>query len=163
MQRVALMRAGRAADAGGMALRIALFLLPASLLTGLDLLVKAEVATTSWDFHHRSFAWSVLAIAWLWVLLAIAILPSRLSAFAAGIVAGGVAGNVVSASYHDGRVPNPLVAWQTAFNLADVWILAGVPLLTVALARVAIRHRGTIDRFVPPHRWELALRRKLGL
>lgn len=157
------MRVRRPADAQLVVLRLALFIVPAAALAGVDLFVKAEVATTSWDFHHRSFAWSVLAIAWLCVLLVIAALPSRLSAAAAGIVAGGVAGNVISAHFHDGRVPNPLVGLQTAFNLADIWILAGLPLLMFALARLAIRHRATIDRFVPPHRWELALRRKLGL
>jgi hypothetical protein len=157
------MRGPRRADAQIVALRIALFLVPAAALAGVDLLVKAEVTTTSWDFHHRSLAWSVLAFVWLAVLLVLAALPSRLSAVAAGIVAGGVAGNVISARCHDGRVPNPLVALQTAFNLADIWILAGLPLLMFALARLAIRHRATIDRFVPPRRWELALRRKLGL
>jgi hypothetical protein len=47
--------------------------------------------------------------------------------------------------------------------LADVFVLAGAPVLVVALARVAIRHRETIDRLIPPRRWELALRRRLGL
>lgn len=143
--------------------RLAVFVMPAVGLAALDLLVKSVVATTDWDYHHRSFAWSALAIVWLCALLVVPLFPSRLAAVAAGVVAGGVAGNVVSAYLNDGRVPNPFVAAQTAFNLADLFVFAGVPVLTVALARLAIRHRATIDRFVPPRRWELALRRKLGL
>ena len=153
----------RAADGGAMLLRIALVVLPTSALAGLDLLVKARVTTTVWDYHHRSFGWSVIAVTWLALLLLVAILPSKLSAVGAGIVAGGVVGNVVSAYTHGGRVPNPLIAGETAFNLADVWTLAGLPVLVFGLARVAIRHRDRIDRLVPPRRWELAVRRKLGL
>lgn len=159
----ALMVGSRPADGTTMVLRLTLFVIPASALAGLDLLVKARVPTTVWNYHHRSFAWSVLALVWLVLLLLVALLPSKRSAVAAGAVAGGVLGNVVSAYQHGGRVPNPLVTADAAFNLADVWTLAGLPLLMIALARVAIRNRDSIDRFVPPRRWELALRRKLGL
>jgi hypothetical protein len=41
--------------------------------------------------------------------------------------------------------------------------LVGVPVLVFALARVSIRNREQIDRLIPPRRWELALRRRLGL
>ena len=140
-----------------------LFVVPAALLVGVDLLVEALAPTSSWDVHQRSPGWSLAALVWLGGLLALAVLPSRLSATAAGVVAGGVLGNVVSALRHGGRVPNPLVVATTAFNLADVWILAGLPILMLALARVAIHQRAVIDRFIPPRRWERALRRKLGL
>ena len=152
-----------AADVCWVLLRLALFVVPASLLVGADVLVKAFAPTASWDFHQRSAGWSLAALVWLGGLLALAVLPSRLSATAAGVVAGGVLGNVVSALRHGGRVPNPLVVATTAFNLADVWILVGLPLLMFALARVAIHQRAVIDRFIPPRRWERALRRKLGL
>ena len=69
----------------------------------------------------------------------------------------------LSAYRHGGRVPNPLVAGTVALNLADVFVLAGAPVLIVALARVTIRHRDRVDRIIPPRRWELALRRRLGL
>ena len=146
-----------------MLLRLSLFLVPALTLAAVDLAVKALLATKDWDFHPRSHAWSVLAVAVLVVLLVFAVLPSRLVAIAAGVVAGGVLGNVLSAHEHGGRVPNPLVVGPVASNLADVFVLVGAPVLMVALARVSIRHRDVIDRLIPPRRWEIALRRRLGL
>ncbi len=75
------------------------------------------------------------------VLLLLAVLPSRLVAGSAGVVAGGVLGNLVSAHQHGGRVPNPIVVGSFALNVADVFVLAGVPVMVFALARVSIRHR----------------------
>lgn len=147
----------------GMPLRLSLFLAPALALAAVDLAVKAELRTKGWDFHQRSHAWSILAVAILVVLLVLAVLPSRLVATAAGVVAGGVLGNVVSAHQHGGRVPNPLVVGAFALNLADVFVLVGVPVLMLALVRVSIRNRERIDRLIPPRRWELGLRRRLGL
>ena len=132
-------------------------------LAAVDLAVKAALPTKGWDFHQRSHAWSVLTIGLLVLVLLLAVLPSRLVASAAGVVAGGVLGNVVSAHRHGGRVPDPLVVGAFAFNLADVFVLVGVPLLVFALARVSIRHRDRIDRLIPPRRWERSLRRRLGL
>jgi hypothetical protein len=132
-------------------------------LAAADLVVNALVPTDAWDFHQRSLAWSVVALVLLGALGAVALLPSLVVSFAAGVAAGGVAGNIVSARLHDGRVPNPLVVGPVAFNLADVLVVCAAPILTVALARVAIRHRSFIDRHVPPRPWELALRRRLGL
>ncbi|MHB8643463.1 MAG: hypothetical protein ACYDA3_11340 [Gaiellaceae bacterium] len=146
-----------------MVLRLSLILVPALAVAGLDLAVKAAVTTTAWNFHQRSYTWSVIAVVFLVVLLALAVLPSRLVATAAGVVAGGVLGDVVSARLHGGSVPNPLVLGDVALNPADVFVLAGLPVLTFALARVAIAHRDLIDRRIPPRRWELALRRRLGL
>jgi Signal peptidase (SPase) II len=146
-----------------MLLRLSFVLAPALTLAAVDLTVKATFATKDWDYHQRSHAWSVLAVCLLAVVLLLALLPSRLVAVSAGIVAGGVLGNVVSAFRHGDRVPNPIVIGPFAFNLADVFILLGVPLLMFALARVSILHRERIDHFIPPRRWELALRRRLGL
>jgi hypothetical protein len=146
-----------------MLLRLSLVLAPALTLAAIDLGVKAAFPTSRWDFHQRSHAWSVLTVSLLVVVLLLAVLPSRLVAVASGVVAGGVLGNVVSAHQHGGRVPNPIVVGAIALNLADVFVLAGVPLLMFSLGRVSIRHRDRIDRLIPPRRWELALRRKLGL
>ena len=146
-----------------MRLRLSLVLAPALALAAVDLAVKTAFATKGWDFHQRSHAWSVLAVSLLVCLLVLAVLPSRLVATAAGVVAGGVLGNVVSAHEHGGRVPNPIVVGAVALNLADVFVLAGVPVLMFALARVSIRNRERIDRLIPPRRWELGLRRRLGL
>ncbi len=128
-----------------------------------DLALNALVPTDAWDFHQRSQAWSVVALVLLGALLAVGLLPSLVVSLAAGVAAGGVAGNILAARLHDGRVPNPLVLGPIAFNLADVLIVCAAPILTVALARVAIRHRSFIDRHVPPRTWEVALRRRLGL
>ncbi len=145
-----------------MLLRLSLVLAPALALATVDLAVKSAVPTRGWDFHQRSHAWSVLAVVLLVAVLLLALLPSRLLAIAAGVVAGGVLGNVVSAHRHGGRVPNPVVVGMLALNLADVFVLAGAPVLIFALARVAIRYRERIDRLIPPRRWERALRRRLG-
>ena len=112
------------------------------------------------DFHQRSHLWSALTASLVVVLLLFAVLPSRLVAISAGVVAGGVLGNLLSALEHGGRVPNPIHAGSFAFNLADIVVLAGVPVLVFALGRVSIRHR---DQLIPPRRWEAALRRRLKL
>jgi hypothetical protein len=132
-------------------------------LAAADLALNALVPTDVWDFHQRSQAWSIVALVLLGALLAVGLLPSLVVSLAAGVAAGGVAGNILSARLHDGRVPNPLVVGPVAFNLADVLVVSAAPILTVALARVAIRHRSFIDRHVPPRPWEVALRRRLGL
>ncbi len=146
-----------------MARRLALVVSLAAALAAADLAVNALVATDAWDFHQRSQAWSVVALVLLVALIAVGLLPSLLVSVAAGVAAGGVAGNIVSARLHGGRVPNPLVVGPVAFNLADVLIVCAAPILIVALARVAIRHRAFIDRHIPPRPWEVALRRRLGL
>ena len=146
-----------------MRLRLSLAIASTLALAAVDLAVKAAFPTKGWDFHQRSQAWSLLSVVLLAVVIVLAVLPSRLVAAAAGVVAGGVLGNVVSAHRHGGRVPNPIVVGSLALNLADVFVLVGVPVLVVALVRVSIRNRDRIDRLIPPRRWELALRRRLRL
>jgi uncharacterized membrane protein len=144
-------------------LRLPLLIVPTVGLAATDLLVKDIVATRSWDYHQRSHGWSLAAVSLLAIVLALIVLRSRLVALSAGIVAGGILGNLVSAHGHGGEVANPLILGSVAFNLADVFVLAGIPLLVVALVRVAIKNQDLIDRLIPPRRWEIALRRKLGL
>ena len=52
---------------------------------------------------------------------------------AAGVLAGGLLGNTLSAAWNGMAVPNPLVVTGeqsvVAFNLADVWALVGIFLL----------------------------------
>ena len=146
-----------------MRLRSLLFALAAGVVAVADLAVKAAVASDPAGAHPRSHAWSLLAVGFVAALAALVLLPSRLAAAVAGITAGAVLGNVVSSAHHDGAVPNPLVAGGVAFNVADIVLLASAPVLVVALGRVAIVHRATIDRLIPPRRWEVALRRRLGL
>ena len=125
--------------------------------------MNAIVPTDALDFHRRSQTWSIVALVLLGALLAVGLLPSLVVSLAAGVAAGGVAGNILSARLHGGRVPNPFVVGPVAFNLADVLIICAAPILTVTLARVAIRHRSFIDRHIPPRSWEVELRRRLGL
>ena len=146
-----------------MRLRLALFLAVTAALAAVDLLVDARVPAASWEFHHRTSTWIVLATLFLAGLALLALLPSLTCAVAAGIVAGGVLGSLVSAAMHGGGVADPLVAGGTAFNLGDVFVIVGLPVLMVPTAATAIRHRDAIDRRIPPRRWEHHVRRKLGL
>ena len=146
-----------------MLLRLTLVFVPACALAALDLAINAALPTKAWDFHQRSQVWSALTAALVVVLLLLALLPSRLVAISAGVVAGGVLGNLISALEHGGRVPNPIVTSSLALNVADIFVLAGVPVMVFALGRISIHHRERIDRLIPPRRWETALRRLLGL
>ena len=59
----------------------------------------------------------------------------------AGIAAGGALGNLVSALTWGAGVPDPLVLGTIAFNLADVFVLAGDALLLTSAAVYALRNR----------------------
>src|SRR5262249_43532338 len=143
-----------AADGGWMRVRLTLVLVPAAALAAMDVALNATLPTVVWGFHQRSPACAGLAASLLAIVLVLVVRPSRLVAVGAGIVAGGVLGNLVSARAHGGRVPNPLLVGTVALNLADLCILAGVPVLVFALARLSLRHREAIDRMIPPRRWE---------
>jgi hypothetical protein len=145
-----------------MRLRLTLVLVPAATLAAVDLAVN-DALPGAGSFHQRSQLWFALTATLVVVLLALAVLPSRLAAASVGVVAGGVLGNLVSAAEHGGRVPNPIVIGSFALNPADIFVLAGVPVMVFALARVSIRNRAHIDRLIPPRRWELSLRRLFGL
>jgi hypothetical protein len=128
-----------------------------------DLLSKALATTPDWGYHGRSPAFAAVSLGVLVVLAALCALPSRSVAVGCGFVAGGVAGNLVSAAQHANSVPDPFVAGPLAFSLGDVCVVLGAVVLVTALARVAIAHRSFIDRHVPPRAWERRLRQRLGL
>ena len=144
--------------------RLLLIVVPAAAIATVDLSVKAAVPTDGWAYHHRSGAWVALSVALAVSMLFIALVPSRAVAVAAGVLGGGVLGNLVSARADANRVPNPLViggyGHVIAFNLADVFILLGNALLMTALIVTAVHHR---DRLAPPRAWERAVLRQLGL
>jgi hypothetical protein len=120
-------------------------------LAALDLLLKASEPTEPWAYHQRSLGWLLLSVSLLGGMVVIARIPSTLVAPAAGVVAGGVLGNSLSAAWNDMGVPNPLVIGGDeaviAFNLADIWALAGIVLLVCTLGAWLIRNR---DRIPPP-------------
>jgi hypothetical protein len=125
--------------------RLAIVVLLAVPLAGIDLLVKFVLPTAPMFFHRRSGGWMILCEVVLVCTLLLARLPSRLLAGSAGLLAAGVLGNLVSAGWHDGLVPNPFVVvrgdLELAFNLADVFVLCGTVLLAVATLRLAVRYR----------------------
>jgi hypothetical protein len=125
--------------------RLAIAVLLAVPLAGIDLLVKSVLPTVSLFLHRRSGEWMIVSAVLFVLALGLTRLPSRLLAGGAGLLAAGVLGNLVSASLHRGLVPNPFVIVrgdvELAFNLADVFVLSGIVLLTVAALRLAVRHR----------------------
>ncbi len=144
--------------------RLLLVVVPAAALASVDLAVKAALPTEWWAFHHRSDVWAAGSIVLLVGACALTFVPSRAVALAAGVMSGGVIGNLVSARMNGNRVPNPLAIGDYgrgfAFNLADVFFLLGNLLLMTALIVTAIRNR---HRLAPPRAWESALLRLLRL
>jgi hypothetical protein len=142
--------------------RLLLIAGPAVLLASVDLVVKAKVPTESWAYHHRSHAWVVLSVVVLFGAFSLALVRSRAVAVAAGVMGGGVIGNLVSARADGNWVPNPLVIgnyqFGLAFNLADVFFFFGNMLLMAALIVIIVQRR---DRLAPPRAWERALLRQL--
>lgn len=85
-------------------------------------------------------------------------MPSLAIPPAAGLLAAGVLGNMTSAAWNGLRVPNPIVVHGDravlAFNLADVWALAGILALTVSLSVWLVRNR---EQLPPPQEvWSVA-------
>jgi hypothetical protein len=130
--------------------RFAIVVVLAVPLAGIDLLVKSVLPTAPLFFHQRSGAWMILSGVMLVVALLLTRLPSLLLAGGAGLLAAGVLGNLVSASLQRGLVPNPFVIvsgdFEVAFNLADLFVVGGIVLLTVAGLRLAVRHRDLLPQ-----------------
>jgi lipoprotein signal peptidase len=112
-------------------------------VAAVDLAYKAASPSA---FRHDRWAGSAL----LMVLVAVALvlvatrLPSAVAAVGAGAAAGGALGNAVSLIVWSG-VPDPLVvrgsAGGVAFNLADVFAVAGDAVLLASAAVYAVRNR----------------------
>ncbi|HEY6030217.1 MAG TPA: signal peptidase II [Gaiellaceae bacterium] len=132
--------------------RLAIVVLVALPLAAADLAVKTALPTGPALYHHRSHAWVVLSAVLVVLALLAARLPSKLLAFAAGVLVAGLAGNLVSAARNADLVPNPFVAGRLAFNLADTFVLAGIALLSLAAMRLAVRHRHLLPQSTIPVR-----------
>ena len=100
-------------------------------------------------FHKRSAAYpayvGVVLAAWVAAILAT---RSVSIAVGGGVLAGGAAGNVVSLAVWPG-VPNPILVDTVAFNLADVFVVAGFALTAAAILVFALRNRERLRRPVP--------------
>lgn len=138
--------------------RLVLTVAVGTLLAVADLAVKAAVTTAPASYHTRSSGWSALVLVVIAGCLALAWVPSTAIALAAGVTAGGAAANVVSFAASERSVENPLVVGVAdgfvAFNLADVFALAGIVLLTVTTSAFSIHNR---ERLPPPRRCVAAL------
>jgi hypothetical protein len=108
----------------------------AILLAAVDLAYK--VAAGAENVHPRSAIYVVVVItlstAWVGAILAA---RSMSLAIGGGVLAGGALGNVLSLAVWPG-VPNPIVFDLLAFNLADLFVLAGFALVgAITLGLVA--------------------------
>ena len=108
------------------------------LLAGLDLVQKASAPVYG---HPRGFVYVFVAAALTGLLvLFVPRVPSRPLAIAGGIAAAGAFGNLVSALAWRGGIPNPIVAGDIAFNIADVCAVTGSVALVLGAALFALRH-----------------------
>jgi lipoprotein signal peptidase len=111
-------------------------------VAGADLVDKLLQPTPPELFHPRSASYvavvAVLALALAWFVWRV---RSRALSVAAGVAVGGALANAVSAVAWSGGVPDPLVAGGFAFNLADLFALAGVAALIVVAASLALTSR----------------------
>jgi hypothetical protein len=128
--------------------RILVALAVALPLAGADLMHKLARPTPEWAWHERSPSWLLLCLVLLAGLLVLVRVPSILVPPAAGVLAGGVLGNVLSAVWNGLEVPNPIVVTGgdaiVAFNLADVWVLVGVIALFSVIGTWLVRNRGLL-------------------
>jgi lipoprotein signal peptidase len=144
--------------------RLLALLVIAAVLAAVDQVVKHTVSTPLWAVHHRSDRWFIGSCLVLVAVLPLTRLPSRSVAIAAGVFAGGVLGNLLSAGADGLNVPNPIIVMHgmggVAFNPADAFIETGNLALMVALVCVTLRHREAIGVWRANGR--RALRRRLS-
>lgn len=125
--------------------RVGIVLAVALPLAAADLWLKIAQPTEPWAYHERSFTWLALSVFLAAGLVLLTRIPALLVPPAAGLLAGGLLGNVLSASWNGMRVPNPIVfdggRTVVAFNLADVWALTGIAVLMVTIGTWLVRNR----------------------
>jgi hypothetical protein len=140
--------------------RLAVVATAGSILAVIDLDVKLAVPTPVWAYHHRPGSWFAICFVALVGAAVLTRVPSPAVTAGAAIMSGGILGNVISARWYDDSVPNPIIVFAgnrggIAFNVADVFTLAGIMLLTGALVSFTIAHR---DRLWNPHRLDRRVR-----
>jgi hypothetical protein len=107
----------------------------ASALAAVDLAAKARWATPPELLHVRSAAWILASAILLSCCFTLAFVSPPFVRAAAATCAAGLAGNLMSALMHDGRIPDPFVlggAHGIAFNPADVFFVLGLSGLVAA-------------------------------
>jgi hypothetical protein len=118
--------------------RTRVLLVVAAPLVAADLMEKAHAPVYG---HPRGPAYDGVAAALaLAVVLLVPRVPSRGLAAAGGVAAAGALGNLVSALAWRGGVPNPIVAGDVAFNIADLCAASGAVALVVGAAVFALRN-----------------------
>ena len=145
--------------------RVAIVLGFALPLAAVDLAWKSIATTPAWAYHPRSIGWLALSIALFLGTLTVARIPSAIALVAAGVMAGGVLGNALSAIANGLRVPDPIIAYTShtviAFNPADVFTTLGTLALTATLGVTLIRNRHLLPtRQQVAERWSRALSRR---
>jgi len=134
-------------------------------LAAADLAVKASLPADPALAHHRTQAWMGLSFGILLLALLCTRLPSRLFALGAGVFAGGLLGNLGSAVLHGRTIPNPFLAADLAFNLADTFVVAGLVLVGIATMGLAVRYRHLLPTHTIPvrlARYVIARRRAMA-
>ena len=132
-------------------LRRTLLVCTAVSFAAIDLVHKSFVAA---DFHHARTPFVAVVIGTVIAALVVLVprVPSNAAACGAGIACGGALGNLVSLFAWSQGVPDPLVVAGSmhgvAFNLADLFAIAGDALLLSAVILHGIRHRATLRESV---------------
>jgi lipoprotein signal peptidase len=122
----------------------------ALVFASIDLLHKAFVPA---EIHHARTPYVTLLMAALIASLVVLVprLPSNAAALGAGVACGGALGNLVSLLAWAQGVPDPIVVVGAthglAFNLADLFAVAGDALLLASAGVYAVRNR---DRLRAP-------------
>jgi len=132
-------------------LRRTLLVCTAVSFAAIDLVHKSVAAA---DFHHARTPFVAVVIGTVIAALVVLVprVPSNAAACGAGIACGGALGNLVSLFAWSQGVPDPLVVAGSmhgvAFNLADLFAIAGDALLLSAVILHGIRHRATLRESV---------------
>jgi lipoprotein signal peptidase len=115
-----------------------LLIVVALVLSAVDLAQKASAPVYG---HPRGVAYVVVAAALAaFLVVFVPRVPSRPLAVAGGIAAAGAFGNLVSALAWRGGIPNPIVAGELAFNVADLCAVIGAIALVVGAVVFGLRH-----------------------
>ncbi len=132
-------------------LRRTLLVCTAVSFAAIDLVHKSFAAA---DFHHARTPFVAVVIGTVIAALVVLVprVPSNAAACGAGIACGGALGNLVSLFAWSQGVPDPLVVAGSmhgvAFNLADLFAIAGDALLLSAVILHGFRHRAGLRESV---------------